>query len=179
MRSRIFYKEKQLFRKTKGFYFLLIFVLTIVLIFGVELFEQTWDQDTNAFTRNADPTFLKVFAVLLLLKLYIFITALRLKLEVVVSDKSISYKLPPKLKKQIIQKEELKSYELKKGKSVGRYSGSAFRCIFGVRRKAFVFKGDYAIHLHLTNGTGVLLGTQSPAMFAEALNRLKRKSKKE
>ena len=179
MGSRILYKEIQLFRKTKGFYFLLVFVLTFVVIFGVELFNQTWDQDANAFTRNPSPVFLRVLAVVMFIQLYIFILAFRLKLEVIVSDKSVCYKLVPKLKKQTIKKDSLKSFEIKKGTSVSQHRVSAFRRIFGFKRKAFIIKGDRAVHLHLTNGAGVLLGTQNPAMFAKALERLKRKSKKE
>lgn len=173
--KKVFFKEKQLFRKTIGFYFLSFFVFGIISIFGIELFQQTWDLETETFINSPDPNFVKTFIVVFLFMFYVFVSAFRLKLEVTIVENGISYKLVPFDRVQIIERKQVDSFRIRKGKDTNDFRGSAFRRIFGIKRKVYVINGKSVMQIYLANGKSILLGTQRPKMFANALERLTQK----
>ncbi len=173
--KKVLYSEKQLFRKTIGFYFLSFFVFGIISIFGIELFQQTWDLETETFINSPDPDSVKTFIVVFLFMFYVFVSAFKLKLEVTIGENGISYKFVPFNRIQIIERKQIDGFRIRKGKDIKGFRGSAFRRIFGMKRKIYVVNGESVMQVYLANGKSIFLGTQRPKMFANALERLTQK----
>ena len=120
---KVIYKEKQFYRKTAGFYVssVLMFLLVIVLCFA--LFNQVWDDASKSYSGQVDPQFLKTFIVVIVIVLCVFITTFRLKLEVTIDEKNVCYKLSSYSRIHIIEKDQIRSFDVRKGKSIKRFKG--------------------------------------------------------
>jgi hypothetical protein len=98
------------------------------------------------------------------------------KLTTEINSDGIRYRMWPFHKKaRIIEWPEVEDYKIQKYKPLREYGGWGVRV--GIHAKAYTVKGNIGLHIKLTSGKNILIGTQNASDMEDFLGDLRRSSK--
>jgi len=156
--NKVLFKEEQQFRQWWQIVLILGSTIPTAVFSIYALYQQTIKgiQVGNSPAPNAI-LIVTFFAMLLILWSYY-----KMKLEVWIDQNGINYRFFPLIfKNQLISKEEIQRYEIRKYSAVIDYGGRGLRRGFGRKwGKALCLSGNMGLQLYLTSGKKVLFGTQ-------------------
>lgn len=173
----IYFKEKQLLRKTR---FMIVVSVFSVFIFFVTIFTllQLLSVNNSFFQEKTAAIIFRISEIISVFTLYILITGYLMKMETIITAKGIKYRiLPFVIKSRSIKKESISEYTLHKSSKLKDFGGWSFRRSFGRKRGIYMITGETAIRFIMKDGSKVILGTQKPEVFLKGLERMNRHKK--
>jgi len=176
--NRIYFKEEQRF--TQWWRWLLLLFATAVSV--GPLWYGLYFQLTTGEPWGNNPTSddkLIVIAIVMTLFMGAVVIMFRLqKLELVVSEREVSFRYPPAIRKwKRITPGEIDSWEVVTYHPIGSYGG------WGIKRrnkndKCYTVSGKLGLRLKLVNGKTILIGTQRKEALIHAMAKLTGQSEK-
>jgi len=162
MKKKILFKEEQKLLNTLLFYVFLFF--SVLAIAGMLI--PIWLKE-GTFESLALP----IVPILIIISITFFF--IRAKLETTIDEEAIYYRYPPFVNKEKkVSKQEVNECYVRKYKPIWEYGGWGYRVRLG-KGKALNVAGNMGLQLVLSNGKGLLLGTQEPDKMKRAIKRLK------
>jgi len=181
--EKVYYKEVQKFGSIPLYFSMgLIYLFTMGFFFYALIDEFVYHG--NAIKGHMSPGGLVVGTVLLLV--IILVSAYLLfgsKLIIEITAKSINYRFPPFINKNIIvDKESISSWEIRKYRPIKEYGGWGIRyspkkkVLYGKKvakkNSAVNVKGNIGLQLVLKNGERLLIGTQRQDAIRRAMKKM-------
>jgi hypothetical protein len=170
--KRVYFQEEQKFNQLWIWILMAVsFMLTLGFIIG-SMIAAKEAGDTNLNSNDM------IIASLILVFFFstMFLLMYKMKLEVQVTDEGIIYRFYPIiLKKKMISKIIIESFEVRKYNAIIEYGGYGVRIGFKKWGKAYNVKGNIGMQLHLKDGVKILFGTQRPEAFKHAMDKMMEK----
>lgn len=102
-----------------------------------------------------------------------FLVLLLIRLETTVTTEYISFRfLPFQRKPRILQKRDIRQWEVKHYQPIREYGGWGIRTGFKSKGMAYSVKGNQGAYFEMNNGKKVLIGTQDPDGLEKALEKM-------
>lgn len=115
-------------------------------------------------------SFVSIIAIIFALGIIILFQTL--KLIVSVTNDGVQIKFFPLINKKIL-KENIEHFEIRKYRPIAEYGGWGIRFSFSGKGRAYNVKGNMGLFFKIKNSSPVLIGTQKPEEFFEALKKIK------
>lgn len=171
--ERSYYKEEQKF--DQWWFRLLMFfsVVPVFVIFGVGLYQQLVLKKPFGNNPTSDTGLILTAIFVTLIVIGVTWLTFSMKLITEITDKGLTYRFPPLiLKKKVIPKETIESFEVRKYNPIGEYGGWGIKGGGFKRGKAYNVKGNIGLQLVLKNGKKVLFGTQRSDAIKAAMDKM-------
>ena len=171
--EKILFKEEQQFRQWWIWLILVSALLAIVIPIANELSAQSWDINSEDFSRLI---LYGSFVVLFIVAVLVVLGLSRLKTKI--TSDGIFITFPPLRRKSYrIKFQEIEQFEIRKYSARLEYGGHGFRN----RRKsgqAYTISGNTGLQLYFKNGKKLLIGTQKKQAIEFAMCKIMEENKK-
>jgi len=162
MKEKIIFKEEQHFLNTWLFYLVLGCVTLAIAGMIIPIWIQRDTIESIAFP---------VVPLLIILAIILFF--IRSKLYTIIDESAIYYRFPPFINyEKKLTKSDISELYVRKYKPIWEYGGWGYRIRFG-KGKALNVSGNQGLQIVLSNGKGLLIGTQKPEQMRRVIKRLK------
>jgi hypothetical protein len=171
--EKIYFKEEQKF--DQWWFRLIIFLsfVPVMVIFGVGLYQQLVLKKPFGNNPTSDTALILTAVFIFFIMCATWWLTLAMKLITEVTDKGVTYRFPPLiLKKRIIYKESIQSFEVRKYNPIGEYGGWGIKGSGFRRGKAYNVKGNMGLQLVLKDGKKILFGTQRTEAIKSAMDKM-------
>ncbi|MBN1819814.1 MAG: hypothetical protein JW833_03820 [Prolixibacteraceae bacterium] len=175
--ASVYFKEKQYLRNTQFMSVVILFSIFVFLVYIIQLLQLISDIEP-VFPEKQGIIIFRIFEILLVFVLYILDSGYLLKMDTTITDQSVIFRMYPFMKKfRIIEKENIRHFQMISSKELKGYNGWSLRRAFGRRKGYYTVSGNYGLLLVLTNDEKVILGTQKKQAIIRAMEDLLNKEK--
>ena len=147
-------------------------LIPVIAIFLFAVVQQVILKEPFGNNPMSDSALTIVSIIAIFVSLGIIILFQVVKLIVTVTQEGIQIKFYPIINKRIA-KGKIEHFEIRKYRPIAEYGGWGIRFSFSGKGKAYNVKGDMGIQFKIQNHSPLLIGTQKPEEFFEALKKIK------